>query len=297
MFENYDAVSKVYDTTRRAVGLDQIRIALRSMHENQYTPKDVCQGDGRLTNFNDFLGALRVLDAGCGTGNYIQPLRDMGVRSIRGLDLNRGMLAQCKAKMKGAEGVELVHGSILELDSERESQFDFVMSNLVLQHLDDDESIKDDYAKTRRAIQQCFQSLHGDGSTFYITTRFQTALKTACWEYAAFPSSQRIIGQRFHDFGWWEERLSAAGFKHVEPHIIREPMMEEEAYWTLENVFDDEWRKTDSTFAMVTPEEVKAARSQLQPIMADKRRRSEFVERYKDLLQQYGHTAGIIARK
>ena len=73
--------------------------------------------------------------------------------------------------------------------------------------------------------------------------------------------------------------------------------MREDVYWNLENVFDAEWRKTDSTFAMVTPEEVEAARRRFQPIIEDEGKRREYVERYKDLLQRYGHTAAIIATK
>ena len=39
-FENYDMASKVYDTTRKAVGMDKIQIALRSMYEAEYQPID-----------------------------------------------------------------------------------------------------------------------------------------------------------------------------------------------------------------------------------------------------------------
>jgi len=295
-FENYDAASKLYDTTRRAVGVDKIQIALRSMYEDQYAPKGAAKGTPPRSNFRDFLGDLRVLDAGCGTGNYIPPLLEMGVRSIDGLEFNPGMLEQCKAKMRGVEGVTLCHGSILEIPFEPKS-FDFVMTNLVLHHLDDDDSIKDDYSKTRTAIQQCFEALHGEGSALYISTSFVTALKSACWEYAAFPSSLSIIEQRYHDFEWWQDRLSAAGFQHVEQHTITEPLMDDEVYFTLENVFEAEWRKTDSTFARVTPEEVEAARTLLQPVIADKAKKKDFVQKYRELLQRHGHTAGIIARK
>ena len=189
------------------------------MYENQYAPKDA--GNTPLTTFKDFVGALRILDAGCGTGNYIPSLQDMGARSITGLEFNPGMLDQCKTKVGGADGVELVLGSILDLESKLQPKsFDFVMSNVVMHHLDDEDSMKNDYANTRQAIQQCFHSLHGEGSTFYISTGFQTAMKAACWEFSHFPSSQRIIEQRYHDFEWWEDRLLAAGFQHVERHTI-----------------------------------------------------------------------------
>lgn len=266
------------------------------MYENEYEPKGAYLHSDSFTTFRDFVGEIRVLDAGCGTGNYIPPLREMGVRSIVGMEFNGGMLNQCRAKMHGIEGVHLHQGSILDMEFKPRS-FDFVMANLVLHHVDDEDSIKDDYANTRAAIQQCFESLHGEGSTLYISTSFVSALKSACWEYSTFPSCLRIIEQRYHDFEWWQDQLLSAGFNHVEQHTITEPLMDDDVYFSLENIFDADWRKTDSTFACVTPEEVEASRAQLSPIIDDFDKKSKFVDKYRKLIQQYGHTAGIVARK
>ncbi len=57
----------------------------------------------------------RVLDAGCGTGEYASRLGRQGY-NICGVDLSREMIAQAKAKCEMCEGaVEFVEGNLLDL--------------------------------------------------------------------------------------------------------------------------------------------------------------------------------------
>ena len=63
-----------------------------------------------------------MLEAGCGTGNYLQTLLPH-LGSLFGVDSNEGMLAQARRKL--GEDVELTCGSILDLPYEDE-RFDEV---------------------------------------------------------------------------------------------------------------------------------------------------------------------------
>ena len=78
-FENYQHVSRFYDNTRTAVGVDLIRNQLEN---------------GELPIIKQLL-----VDAGCGTGLYSAALVK-NVRKIEAIDLNAGMLKIAKEKMR-----------------------------------------------------------------------------------------------------------------------------------------------------------------------------------------------------
>ena len=78
-FENYQHVSRFYDNTRTAVGVDIIRNQL----ENGELP----------------INKQLLVDAGCGTGLYSAALVNH-VRKIEAIDLNAGMLKIAKDEMK-----------------------------------------------------------------------------------------------------------------------------------------------------------------------------------------------------
>lgn len=83
----------------------------------------------------------RVLDVGCGTGALSFRAAEKGAR-VKGMDVNRGMLeaARCLAEAKHLRGsVEFIERGVAELDSEKESGFDVVMSGLCFSELSGDE--------------------------------------------------------------------------------------------------------------------------------------------------------------
>ena len=73
---NYDDISRVYDNVRRA-DADLIR---------------------RLLAAIDTIPAARVLDIGCGTGNYADALQRLSQAQIEGVDQSEGMLAHARQK-------------------------------------------------------------------------------------------------------------------------------------------------------------------------------------------------------
>jgi len=75
-YEDYTSTSKRYDNLRRPIGLDSLDRALE-MASN---------GLGKPIN------ELRLLDVGCGTGNYLDVLKAK-VGACHGLEFNDGMLA------------------------------------------------------------------------------------------------------------------------------------------------------------------------------------------------------------
>ena len=70
---------------------------------------------------------LKLLDIGCGTGNYINQIKDK-VGMCYGLEFNQGMLEQATAKHKEDERVVLKQGSVLELGNHfPDETFDIVI--------------------------------------------------------------------------------------------------------------------------------------------------------------------------
>jgi malonyl-CoA O-methyltransferase len=76
-----------------------------------------------------------VLDAGCGTGRYLELLRNSKPRILAGIDFAPAMLRVAKTKFSGA-CVFLVGGRIDSIPFADRS-FDFVLNTLALDHLRD----------------------------------------------------------------------------------------------------------------------------------------------------------------
>ena len=115
-FENYQNVSRFYENTRTAVGVDIIRNHL----ENGELP----------------INKQLLVDAGCGTGLYSAALVNH-VRKIEAIDLNAGMLKIAKEKMKleGKNGLINFHISSIDSLPLDDDTADAVMINQVLHHL------------------------------------------------------------------------------------------------------------------------------------------------------------------
>eukprot|EP01050_Picozoa_sp_SAG11_P020396 SAG11_NODE_3430_length_2451_cov_1.846939_3_plen_215_part_00 len=109
--------SSNYDLTRVAVAKNLIEDGLRTA----WPDRD--------------LSTLKLLDGGCGTGNYIGALRGT-VGAVQGLEFNDGMFALCSAKFADAPDVTVTQGSIIEMPF-ADGEFDGVMINQVIHHLDD----------------------------------------------------------------------------------------------------------------------------------------------------------------
>jgi ubiquinone/menaquinone biosynthesis C-methylase UbiE len=76
---------------------------------------------------------LAVLDLGCGTGRHALWLAEMGAR-VTAVDMSRGMLDEARRK-PGAKEVEFIIHDLHEALPLDEGRFDFVVSGLVLEHL------------------------------------------------------------------------------------------------------------------------------------------------------------------
>jgi len=78
--------------------------------------------------------AMKVLDLGCGTGDFIAAFLEMGARDVTGVDFSREVLAQTQQRFAGNPLVRLMHNRVEELALHAGS-FDLITGINVLQHL------------------------------------------------------------------------------------------------------------------------------------------------------------------
>ena len=93
-FENSTNISQNYDLTRQPVGLELIF--------------------GALACGSRPLGEQTVLDAGCGTGNYLAALAGKVAR-VEGVELNSGMLETARTKTADISELRLQQSSNCQL--------------------------------------------------------------------------------------------------------------------------------------------------------------------------------------
>lgn len=99
-------------------------------------------------------GAQRLLDVGCGAGNYtLKLLERLPGLEVALLDLSRPMLERADQRVQaaGAQRVRLIQGDIRSIEL-GESAFDVILAAAVLHHLRGDEEWEQVFAKLHRAL-------------------------------------------------------------------------------------------------------------------------------------------------
>lgn len=77
-----------------------------------------------------FEGRDRVLDIGCGRGEFLEVMRDAGVHAL-GIDLSDESIARCREKGLNAQVADL----FTYLASQHDGEFDGILSSQVVEHL------------------------------------------------------------------------------------------------------------------------------------------------------------------
>jgi ubiquinone/menaquinone biosynthesis C-methylase UbiE len=225
-YESYSETARAYDITRVPVGLSIL-----------------------IERFNASGLALanqRILDVGCGTGNYLDALKET-VGLLVGLDGSQEMLLRADQKCAGYSNIELKHGSILELPFQDQS-FDGAMMNQVLHHL----SVSSDLQQYRRCLAEVFRVLKS-GGVLCINTCSQEQLKPEgpFWYFQVFPEAAQYSALKYAQIGDLLEILRSVRF--AGPIVKTQPderFFTIEQYYDVEGPFRKEWRDGDSAFAV-----------------------------------------------
>lgn len=170
--------------------------------------------------------AQRVLDVGCGAGNYtLKLLQLLPHVDVTLNDLSQPMLdrAQERIAAVGVKNIQLLQGDVRELNLD-EAQFDIIMAAAVLHHLRGDEEWHDVFAKFHRALRP--------GGALWISdlvTHSTDAVHKLMWQrYGEYLTQLKDEAYREQVFAYIEKEdsprpllfqidaLRAAGFDEVE---------------------------------------------------------------------------------
>lgn len=154
-----------------------------------------------------FPQGARVVDLGCGRGEFLELLRERGIEG-EGVDLNSQMIEVCLDK-----GLRCRQGDILEwLASQEEAAFDGIFSSQVIEHLAP--------SSLRKLVELCAKKLKVDG-TLILETINPASVFALVEIYFLDLSHERPIHPRALQF-----LLEATGFEEVE--IRYSPLLEKE---------------------------------------------------------------------
>lgn len=236
-YEAYDETSRHYDQTRIAVGAEIILDCL-ARHDKP-------------------LEALRVLDAGCGTGAYSEAIVGR-VERVEAMDMSRGMLDAARAKLERphrAGRIAFHQGSITALPFETAS-FDGIMINQVLHHLPDDGAAG--YPLHREVFAE-FSRVLRPGGSLVVNSCSREQLDGAYWYYALAPRAKADMAARFVALDAIETILVDVGFALSGRFVPVDGVCQGAAYFDGRGPLQKSWRDGDSFWALADAEELEAA--------------------------------------
>ncbi len=254
-YENYSDTSNSFDSTRTAVAYE---IWL-----------------GHLLASGRPLDTLRLLDSGCGTGNYSIALAPY-VGHITAMDMNKAMLAKAKEKLidkQLTDRVQVLKGSMLEMTL-NDSEYDAVLFNQVLHHLDPPGDER--FSGCEQAISEAARVLKV-GGMLLINVCSHRQLIEGFWYYHLAPDALSSVVRQQVPSARLRKILKKFGFSVMARTVPLEATMTGRAYFDATGPLNETWRAGDSFWALVDDTELGAALKTVRQLDAEDRL-ADFVE-------------------
>ncbi|MBC8352213.1 MAG: class I SAM-dependent methyltransferase [Planctomycetes bacterium] len=278
-YANYTVASEDYDKTRAAVGVESIL--------------------GCLSRTGVLLDDQTVLEAGCGTGNYLEALRPH-LGCLAGMDFSEGMLAQARTKL--SEDVELTCGSILDMPYEDE-RFDGITCNQVIHHLEEGPGASDDPAAWKPcsfpSVTQFFQEAYRvlkPGGAFVINATSHKQFRDGYWWADLIPVAVARLSCRMPDLDQLRQILTAAGFDIEAVSADLDGILQGPSYLDPQGPLSEAWRAGDSTWSLTSDAELAEAQQRVRRMNAEGTMQSYLDER-ESKRSNIGQTTFVCGRK
>ena len=237
LYEIYAQTARYYDSTRSAIGSE---IWLGHL----------------ISHFGD-LRSVRMLDAGCGTGNYALAMaRHVG--QVTALDMNQQMLVQARTKAAAVphgDRIEFRDGQLLDLPF-ADASFDAVMFNQVLHHL----ALPGEagFVGYRGALKQAARVLRPGGVVF-VNICSRTQMRRGFWYASLIPEARDRVIERTIPSRELRRALQEAGFGQASRTLPLDKVLLGAAGKNAEGPLDAGWRAGDSIWALATENELARA--------------------------------------
>lgn len=183
MSYDYNEISLLYDEVRDA-DLKAIEFLISSASLNEKS---------------------RILEIGCGTGNYLSVLEMLTKAEVWGIDSSEGMLVKSREKSKTSK---LLHGDATELLELPNEYFDLVYMVDVIHHIKDINTMFDNI---KRVLKPKGRILIYSDSYDHIRNRLTTKY---------FPETLAAELSRYQDTPELEEGLTNCGFREIENDVV-----------------------------------------------------------------------------
>ncbi|MFQ5540393.1 MAG: class I SAM-dependent methyltransferase [Candidatus Binatia bacterium] len=271
-YENYSVVSNTYDETRVPIGLEVIL--------------------GCLATSDLPLTEQTLLDAGCGTGNYIEALYKK-VRTCYGIDIKEEMLRQARLKFAATPHVHLEHGSLLDLPYE-DGVFDGVTCNQVIHHLDGPGN-GGGFPKVAKVFAEFYRVLR-PGGVVVLNTCSHQQLVDGYWWADLIRRAVEEMSARIPSIELTTTMLGSAGF-HVAGVIVPlHEILQGPSYFDPKAPLNKSFREGDSTWSLISQQELHQALEQIR-MMNEDGSINNYLTRREQRRKCVGQTTFIFARK
>lgn len=271
-YERYDEISKNYDKTRSAVGIEIVL--------------------GYILAIQEKLQDIKVLDAGCGTGNYAVHLKKY-IPNVISTDFSQGMLNKAKKKYKlyNQKNDDLVRCDISDLPF-KDNCFDAVICNQSLHHLDDEDT---DFKNHQKFFAHTFKVLKQNGLLIINTITHEQLEDGVWWGKLIKPAVDRMK-KRFIPSDYLINLLNKFGFKSIDKVVPISTIIQEKGYFDPNSLNTKEFRDGDSHFSLLTPDELSNMLNHLNTLINNGEIK-EYIESRDLLRQKIGQFCYIIAKK
>jgi ubiquinone/menaquinone biosynthesis C-methylase UbiE len=278
-YANYTVASENYDKTRAAVGVDTILTC--------------------LARTSVPLEEQTVLEAGCGTGNYLEALRPH-LGCLAGMDFSEGMLAQAREKL--SEDVELTCGSILDMPYEDE-RFDGITCNQVIHHLEEGPGASDDpgdwkpcdFPNLTQFCREAYRVLR-PGGAFVINATSHAQFRDGYWWADLIPAAVARLSCRMPDLDQIKQMLTAAGFDIEAVSADVDGVLQGPSYLDLRGPLSESWRAGDSTWSLVSDAELADVKQRVERMNTEGTMQAYLDER-ESKRSNIGQTTFVCGRK